>query len=292
MEVIIMTTPKYPTLTSKGFLSKRGHDLDPELINIVNNIIKKLPHGLPLDAKTRGDYARDIYMQRCEGQKPPILKTPTHMFDELSIREVLYNATAKGPLRIITRPNPNDADNPHVYLERYPIFETPELLCYIHHFRMSDEPHIHNHPWRMSNSIILAGEYTEIRPKDLTSMELTQTKRTAGSMGSLTFDDLHRVKLPMCETGEKSVWTLFMHYRHWEQGWGFVEEKPFKHQVWDDLINGGEGGLKTVDAYPFVPKEIGANPKDWWHLPNGETRFIGNAQKLRERFGLHKHTYL
>ncbi|MFT7144562.1 MAG: hypothetical protein ACI9TY_001836 [Alphaproteobacteria bacterium] len=286
-----MKTPKYPTLTKKGFLTKRGHDLNPKLISLLNNVISELPHGLPLTGDIRGDYVRDIYMQRCEQQQPDQLQTPLTYTDS-EMRALLYETTAQGPLRLITRQNSKDINQPHVYLERYPVFETPEILCYIHHFRMSDEPHIHNHPWRMSNSVILAGNYTEIRPSDLSSMTLRKTQRPTGSMGSLSFDDLHRVQLAKSNNGERSVWTMFMHYRHWEQGWGFIEENPFEHQVWDDLANNGKGCLKTVDAYPFVPKEVGASPKDWWHLPKGESRFIGNAQKLRENFGLSKESYM
>lgn len=285
------STPKYPTLTVQGLLTKRGHDLNPKLIDFLNQVIREMPHGAPVNSEIRAKYAADLYKQRAEGMPATRLKTPLQM-SEGELREMLYECTQNAPARIITRENPEDPSKPHVYLERYPIAITDELVIYLHHFRMSDEPHIHNHPWRLSLSTILAGSYTEVRPNDLSSMDLQDIPRPRGSFGVLSFDEWHRVKLPQTPTGERSVWTLFMHYRHWEQGWGFIEEEGYQHEVWDDLANGGQGEKKDVKAYAFIPKEVGASPKDWWNLPKGPTKFINKASILRGQFGLSKQSYL
>lgn len=292
-----MRYPRYPTLTQRGFLTKNGHDLHPKLIELINETITHMPYGLPINAQTRANYARDLYLETYEGKAP--LRIPSLLGkDDRQMREFLYECTEDSPLRVITVINENMPDKPQVYLERYPLFETPELLAYIHFFRTSDAPHLHTHPWRTAYSTILAGGYTETRLHDMTLLGEGQgfkkIDRPVGSFGSLTNTDQHFVTLPQIQTGERACWTLFMHHRNWDYGWGFTENESIKTKVWDDLANHGQGENKPTEGTLFVTKEKGggANVKTWWHMEHGETRFIDKAHVLRQRFGLSKESYL
>jgi hypothetical protein len=292
-----MRTPRYPSLTKLGFLTKRGHDLHPKLIDLINEVISHMPHGLPMDAETRANYARDLYLETYEGKEPVVIPCLQGEGDR-QMREFLYECTHDSPLRTITIADPENPDKPIVYLERYPLFETPELLAYIHFFRTSDEPHLHTHPWRSAYSTILAGGYTETRLRDMTLLSEGQgfckINRPVGSFGSLTNTDQHFVTLPQTQTGERPCWTLFMHHRKWDYGWGFTENESVEAKVWDDLANNGTGENKTSSGTLFVTKEKGggANDKTWWRMENGATRFIDKAHILRARFGLTKESYL
>lgn len=292
-----MQSPKYPTLTKKGFLTKRGHDLDKNLIEFLNEVISQMPHGLPLNSKIRGLYAQDLYMQTYEGQASPQLPFAESISKE-TLRRNLFEWTQNSPLRLITSYDPNQSNCPQVYLERYPLFITEELIGYIHFFRTSDEPHLHTHPWRTSYSAILAGGYTETRLKDMTLLAegkgCVQHQRSAGSFGSLTHQTQHFVTLPQTATGERTCWTLFLHHRNWEYGWGFTENEPVVAKVWDDLANDGNGEYKETSGTLFVTKEKGggANKKSWWTMEQGPTRFIDKAHILREKYQLSKDSYL
>lgn len=293
-----MNSPRYPTLTKKGFLTQRGHDLNPKLIEFINEIIAQMPHGLPINSQTRGQYYHDLAMETYEDQEGATISSLLKQ-DEVELRSFLYECTKDSPLRVITRLNPEDANKPMVYLERYPILEHEELMVYIHFFRMSDEPHLHTHPWKSSYSTILSGGYTETRLKDMTLIPegkgFTQKHRTAGSFGSLDHLTQHFVTLDKDELGQdKACWTLFMHHREWDYGWFFTENEPVEAQVWDDLADNGKGAIKTVPSTLLVPKEKGggANKKDWWTMKQGPTTFIDRAHIIRERYGLTKESYL
>lgn len=289
--------PRYPTLTKLGFLTKRGHDIHPKLIELINEVIAHMPYGLPTNAEKRANYARDLYLETYEGKEPVSIPSLINE-DEKSIRSFLYECTQDSPLRVITRLDPKNPQTPFVYLERYPILITDELVVYIHFFRTSDEPHLHTHPWRSSYSTILAGGYTETRLKDITLIAegngLLHNYRHSGSFGTLTSETQHFVTLPQTETGERACWTLFMHHRKWDYGWGFTENEATTAKVWDDLANNGEGEYKNSPATLFVTKEKGggANKKNWWTMQQGPSRFIDRAHIIRNRFGLTKESYL
>lgn len=290
--------PRYPTLTKKGFLTKRGHDLNPKLIELLNEVISQMPHGLPVNKNIRGEYYRDLAMETYEGQAGATI--PCLQKDNgTTMREFLYENTQDSPLRVITRLDPEKPDKPMVYLERYPILIHDELIVYIHFFRTSDEPHLHTHPWRSAYSTILSGSYTETRLQDMTLIPdgkgFSQKHRSSGSFGSLTNETQHFVTLDKDAKGqEKACWTLFMHHRDWDYGWYFTENDSVNAQVWDDLANNGQGAIKDVPATMLVPKEKGggANKKSWWTMEQGPTTFIDRAHVLREKYNLTKESYL
>lgn len=287
--------PRYPTLTKRGFLTKRGHDIHPKLIELINEVIAQMPYGLPINAEKRANYARDLYLETYEGKEPANIPSLTNE-DEDTMRSFLYECTQGSPLRVISL-NFDGNTKPEVYLERYPLFITPELIGYIHFFRRSDDPITHTHPWRTSYSTVLAGSYKEIRTRDITLLGDGKGQkilnRHTGSFGSISNQDLHRVQLEQTPYGERSCWTLFMHYRHWEYGWVQAQTKPIQAKIWDTLLNKGKGEYKDTDAIAHnIMEKGGANKKSWWTMEDGPSANIDRAHIIRSKFGLTKESYL
>jgi len=78
---------------------------------------------------------------------------------------------------------------------------------YLHHFfRGDDAAAYHNHPWRISYSLILTGGYVEFKLNPETK-EVTRRVFKPGSFNVLRREDYHRVELLDEAAG---CWTLFI----------------------------------------------------------------------------------
>ena len=84
--------------------------------------------------------------------------------------------------------------------------------AFIHNFKASDDPVLHDHPWKWC-SIVLKGGYWE---------HLADGSRNWRGPGSICFrkaTDLHWVEtVPGLDT-----WTLFLHGRK-QRKWGFIDD--------------------------------------------------------------------
>lgn len=115
------------------------------------------------------------------------------------------------------------------YLTRYFLFgkERKIFNIFLHYFHASDQDKsergillLHNHPWRWSLSLILAGGYSEeLRQADDT---VRRTEYAPGSFNYLNDQHFHRVDL-LKEGG----WSLFMtsHRRNKDSSWGFWDRE-------------------------------------------------------------------
>lgn len=92
----------------------------------------------------------------------------------------------------------------------YPEAKRPSWGLYLHHIHVPDaDRSLHNHPWRLSLSLILRGGYIEFRRSG------TRTY-VPGNINVIRDTDYHRVAFVLPHT-----WTLFLAIgRH--QTWGFL----------------------------------------------------------------------
>ena len=98
----------------------------------------------------------------------------------------------------------------------------------LHHFVRSDEDReLHNHPWRWSLSVILAGGYVEERMVD---GRVVLRRVTPGSINIIRDNDFHRVDLL-----EKDCWSLFITGPK-TQSWGFLHRITREFTPWHDFI--------------------------------------------------------
>jgi hypothetical protein len=161
---------------------------------------------------------------------------------ERVIARALMALTAHLPLRIIS-------ENGRPYLERYFIFHTPWVRCYLHRFVGSDpERGLHDHPWRWAASLVLTGWYLEAKRDGWHQVRLANW---------LTGDTFHRVVMPI---GQHECWTLFIHTTHDVKPWGFakatVDGLPNSHELARAL--GIEGGV----AFHWAAYEYHGKQKD------------------------------
>ncbi len=117
------------------------------------------------------------------------------------------------------------------YMERFWLipFNRWFLAARIHHILRSDsDRHFHDHPWPFV-TILLRGEYTEVRPVwDRDGIELSERRRTyrAGAVLFRRATDWHRLEVPEGQT----TWTLFIMGRY-QQHWGFLIH-PVRKMSW------------------------------------------------------------
>ncbi len=92
---------------------------------------------------------------------------------------------------------------------------------YLHHFYMGDtDRELHNHPWKMSGSLILTGGYIEERLLESPAFPIpirTKERVGPGRINIIRADDFHRVDLI-----EGSAWTIFVSGKK-VQDWGFLD---------------------------------------------------------------------
>lgn len=126
------------------------------------------------------------------------------------------------------------------YLTRYFPFgkERKYFNVFLHYFHASDKDHgddgsllLHNHPWRLSLSLILVGGYSEERRHPDDTIE--RKEFPAGSFNYLNDGHFHRVDLL-----GKDGWSLFMTgwRRNEKSSWGFWNRNsktyiPFREQL-------------------------------------------------------------
>lgn len=143
------------------------------------------------------------------------------------------------PLRII-----NHDGKP--YLRRYYVGTIPLLgiRIYLHHFVDSDPVGLHNHPAKLSVSLLLSGTYQEER-----RWCPIPDQRTIRLLNVLTADSMHRVLLFRDGAGNpRDVWTLFFHTRK-VMPWATLKEKGVFVQYVEEF-----------------PENILVNGHSQWHL--------------------------
>lgn len=96
------------------------------------------------------------------------------------------------------------------YLERYYVGTVCSVRLYLHRFVACDEDGVHDHPFRYSLSLLLAGWYYEDR------WGARYLRRWFNFIGP---NDFHRVVLP--REAPHDVWTLFCHVPR-TKPWGFL----------------------------------------------------------------------
>ncbi len=136
----------------------------------------------------------------------------------------LYWLTARLPCRII------NGENGEPYLERYFLLRLFGLTAYIHRFVDNDPDRgLHDHPWGRALSLVLAGQYHELRANQvLLSPHATPDIRVRllkpGRFNAIRGDDFHRIILHWNHTNRThaEAWTLFVHGAR-TKGWGFIQ---------------------------------------------------------------------
>ncbi len=148
-----------------------------------------------------------------------------------------------------------DKDDP--YLARHYVFQKdwiPAFLkralrwvpsIFFHEFLRGDsDREYHNHPWKFSASIILAGGYTEERLVlvDGDYKVVTRTLRP-GMINIIRDEDFHRVAL----LDGKTTWTLFIAGQRTGEEWGFLDLVTREFVTWRQHLARREG--RSADAY-------------------------------------------
>jgi hypothetical protein len=122
------------------------------------------------------------------------------------------------------------------YLERYYIFHSDQFKflpgVYLHKFLSSDEDvELHDHPWRLSGSLILTGGYLEQRRYNKGDNQLVLTHLLSpGSINIIKGSTFHRVDLI-----EDFAWTLFVSGNK-VRDWGFWHPKTKKYTPWKEFV--------------------------------------------------------
>lgn len=131
------------------------------------------------------------------------------------LRTLLFRLTAKRPCRLI-----KIDDQP--YLERYYLGSLGNTTFYLHRFVSSDdERNVHDHPWRWSAALVLAGGYLEERLTHFdpnTGWGSRFRRLFPGRINYINPRAFHRITAPKPDT-----WTLFMHGKR-IKSWGFLEK--------------------------------------------------------------------
>lgn len=119
------------------------------------------------------------------------------------------------------------------YLHRYYILHKSEdelgneirkysFNAFIHNFKASDDPVLHDHPWAWC-SVVLKGGYWEH------SADGSKRWRGPGSICFRSATDTHWVEIDKT----KDTWTLFLHGPR-KKEWGFVENNKWIY--WKDYL--------------------------------------------------------
>jgi len=113
---------------------------------------------------------------------------------------------------------------------------------YLHRFhRGDDDAELHNHPWRVAVSIILAGGYHEERR---VGERVERRLVKPGDVNVIFADDFHRVDLV-----EDEAWSLFVAGPKL-QGWGFWDRVSGRFTPWRQFITAKR------DPAAFARREI------------------------------------
>jgi hypothetical protein len=109
---------------------------------------------------------------------------------------------------------------------------------FLHRFhRSDDDADPHNHPWRWSLSLVLAGGYLEWRLED---GRMRPRVVMPGNLNLIRANDYHRVELL-----QEDAWTLFIAGPKL-QSWGFFDLLQGVHVPWRQYIDRRREGLHEV----------------------------------------------
>ncbi|OBS07922.1 hypothetical protein [Acidihalobacter prosperus] len=148
-------------------------------------------------------------------------------------------------------------DQGEPYLERYYLGRFLGQTWYLHRFLASDPDRgLHDHPWRVSRSLILSGVYLEIRQQ---AGSLFEIRRRFWPLRINRIDGgtRHRIILP--SGGE--AWTIFSHGAR-TKGWGFYR-------------SAADGGLRY---HPYAIDARDHDPDLWEKLPSRRKGGTGSPQ--------------
>lgn len=150
------------------------------------------------------------------------------------IRRFLFRVCGDRPCRLISI-----LDEP--YLERYYVGRILGVQFYLHRFVSADgDREVHDHPWRWSAALVLAGGYVEERMRwlDMDMGWQSYFRRLfPGCLNRFSPRTFHQIVTVKPET-----WTLFMH-GHRVKKWGFLRRD--------------ESGVRY-----HQPHTVGTD--DWW----------------------------
>ena len=109
---------------------------------------------------------------------------------------------------------------------------------YLHFFkRGDDDEEVHNHPWRVSYSLILAHGYREFRWNPRTKL-MEERLLLPGDINVLRHDDYHRVELI---DPDKGCWTVFCSIDRLAKSdgkdWGFLNVTTGKYTPWGEFVS-------------------------------------------------------
>jgi len=152
------------------------------------------------------------------------------------VRTLLEWAVTKmAPPRVIY-----DCAGTSKYLSRWYVFGSGEgvertgpLAIYIHKFhRGDDDKELHNHPWRWSVSLILAGGYREERRFSMFDRHWVHIRTVLPwTLNLIRGDDYHRVDLI-----EHDAWSLFFAGPRLGVDWGFWNRHSGETTPWREFI--------------------------------------------------------
>ncbi len=141
------------------------------------------------------------------------------------ISQLLFKLSSYCRCRIIN--GPDEAP----YLERYHLFRLPfGYRVYLHRFVASDPGRgLHNHPWNHAMSLVLSGQYEEIRMADAKhENSLIKRQVKAGAFNWINGQIFHRINMPE----NRECWTLFIH-SPCAQPWGFLKQDQHRFAYHD-----------------------------------------------------------
>jgi len=135
------------------------------------------------------------------------------------LNRLLFRLSAYCRCRVI------DGPDRQPYLERYHLLRLPfGYQAYLHRFVASDPGRgLHDHPWRHAFSLVLCGEYREVRMQDARQDNKLQTRRfRAGRFNFINGSIFHRVDI----RDNSECWSLFVHGPK-AKAWGFLRQQNY-----------------------------------------------------------------
>lgn len=140
------------------------------------------------------------------------------------------------------------------YMERSYVATVFGIRVYLHRFVACDEDGLHDHPFRRSLSLILAGWYWE---------DLWAERRKRRWLNYIGPNKLHRVVLP--EAAGADVWTLFLHTPR-VKDWGILHPpegngEGAKAMRFEVLSDPGDPALSRWHRQAPTGRELRADPR-------------------------------
>ena len=90
-------------------------------------------------------------------------------------------------------------------MRRFIVFDSTHLGLYVHHICGRDHESLHNHPWKWSVALVLAGWYVEERAT-VTGQPMRRVVR-AGRVNRISQDTFHRID----DVSPRGAWTFYLH---------------------------------------------------------------------------------